>query len=104
MGKKALIDLKESGLAGPKKRLVCFVLTDPEITLWGTEPILWNGKISGYTTSACYGPTLGASVAMGYLKNPNGGTITSSDLAENKFEIVLNGIPYAAKASLKAPL
>ena len=104
LGKKALIDLKESGLAGPKKRLACFVLTDPEITLWGTEPILWNGKISGYTTSACYGPTLGASVAMGYLKNPNGGTITSSDLAENKFEIVLNGIPYAAKASLKAPL
>ena len=102
--KKALIDLKESGLAGPKKRLACFVLTDPEITLWGTEPILWNGKISGYTTSACYGPTLVASVAMGYLKNPNGGTITSSDLAENKFEIVLNGIPYAAKASLKAPL
>nr|WP_252734282.1 FAD-dependent oxidoreductase [Arenibacter algicola] len=104
LGKEALLAQKNSGLVGMKKRLVCFVLQDPEITLWGTEPILWNGKISGYTTSASYGPTLGASVAMGYLKNPNGGTIRSKDLEENKFEIVQNGIGYSAKASIKAPL
>jgi glycine cleavage system aminomethyltransferase T/glycine/D-amino acid oxidase-like deaminating enzyme len=101
LGKEALLKQKEVGL---KKRLVCFVLEDKEVTLWGTEPILWNGEIVGYTTSAAYGPTVGASVAMGYVKNPNGGSIKKIDLLENTFEITQNGKRYAVKASIKAPL
>jgi len=104
LGKEVLLEQKQLGITGLKKRLVCFVLEDRDITLWGTEPILWNGKIVGYTTSACFGPTLGASVAMGYIKNPKGGSIRRSDLEENRFEIVQNGIRYAAKASIKAPV
>ncbi|MBJ6368941.1 GcvT family protein [Snuella sedimenti] len=99
IGKAALLKQKEEGL---KKRLVCFLLDNQEITLWGTEPILWNGKIVGYTTSASYGPTAGASVAMGYIRNPNGGGVTKADLDENTFQITKNNINYTAKASFKS--
>lgn len=99
LGKDALLRQKEKGIT---KRLACFVLEDKEVTLWGTEPILWNGNIVGYTTSSAYGPTIGASVAMGYVRNPNGGAIKKSDLEGNKFEITQNGINYAAKASFKS--
>ena len=99
LGKEALLKQKTEGLT---KRLVCIVLENKDVTLWGTEPILWNGNIVGYTTSAAYGPTVGASVAMGYVKNPNGGSIKKSDLEDNKFEITQNGINYAVKASFKS--
>lgn len=102
LGKKNLLNQKQLGITGLKKRLVCFVLNNSEVTLWGTEPIIWNDNIVGYTTSACFGPTIGASVAMGYIKNPNGESVRKSDLSKNKFEIEHNGIRYAAKASLKA--
>lgn len=99
LGKEALLKQKETGL---KKRLVCFVLEDKKITLWGSEPIIWNGRKVGYTTSAAFGPTAGASVAMGYITNVTGQKITGSDLELGTFEIEQNGELYAAKASFKS--
>jgi 4-methylaminobutanoate oxidase (formaldehyde-forming) len=101
LGKEALLIQKEAGL---KKRLACFVLEDKNITLWGSEPILWNGAKVGYTTSAAYGPTVGASVAMGYIAKPEGGIVLKSDLENDKFEIEQNGQLYSAKASFKSVL
>jgi len=64
VGRGALLEQKAKGLT---KRLVTFILEDPEVILWGSEPILWNGKEVGYTTSAAFSPTLGRSVALGYV-------------------------------------
>jgi glycine cleavage system aminomethyltransferase T/glycine/D-amino acid oxidase-like deaminating enzyme len=50
------------------KRMVSLVLADPRVMLWGGEPITLGGEVVGHTTSATYGPTLGASVALGYVK------------------------------------
>ncbi|MDG2399920.1 MAG: FAD-dependent oxidoreductase [Akkermansiaceae bacterium] len=98
LGKEALLEQKETGL---KKRLVNFVLEDTFVNLWGGEPILYNGKICGYTTSACFSPTLGRSIAMGYVKSEQ--KITTAFLRENNFSIVNLGKAHDATASLSAP-
>ncbi len=98
LGKESLLKKRKQPLS---QRLVCFALEDPAETLWGTEPILMGGKLVGYTTSACFGPTIGTSVAMGYVKHPTGDSLKSSDLQSNPFEIVQLSQRHRAKASLK---
>ncbi len=85
----------------PHKRLACFKLDDPNVTLWGSEPILWGDELAGYTSSACYGPTLGAGVAMGYVRNPNASRTTKNDIDNANFSIVQLGEKYSASGSLK---
>lgn len=98
LGRDALLPQKGQPL---HKRLVNFVLEDSDVILWGGEPILWNGQPAGYTTSACYGPTLGASVAMGYLRDPDGDPITAELLSEGTFHIQHLGQDHAARVSLR---
>ena len=100
IGREALVEQRAQGI---RKRLVALVLEDPEPTLWGSEPILCNGETVGYTTSGAYGPTLGAAVAMGYVKRPDGGIINPAFIKESQFEILNDGIRYPAKAFLRSP-
>lgn len=59
IGREALLALKA---AGPlKRRLVQFLLHDPEPLLFGNEPILCDGVDVGYIRAGAFGPTLGAS-------------------------------------------
>ena len=98
IGKPALVGQKQAGI---HKRLVNFVLDEPDIVLWGGEPILASGEVVGYTTSGCYGPTLGRSVAMGYVKSL--APVTTKDLAAGSFAIVQMGNEHPAKTVLSAP-
>ena len=100
LGRKVLLAQKESGL---RKRLVSFVLEDSGPTLWGGEPIWVDGKRVGYTTSAAFGPTLGAAVALGYVRRPDGGVVDSEFIKSCRCEIENDGVRYRAKASLRAP-
>jgi 4-methylaminobutanoate oxidase (formaldehyde-forming) len=90
LGKDALLKQKQSTLT---RRLVTFVLQDPEPVLWGSEPILRDGKPVGYTTSGSYAHTLGAGIGMGYVK----GEVTG------RFEINVSGKLYPATPHLRAP-
>jgi|TARA_B110000914_G_scaffold133674_1_gene116848 glycine cleavage system aminomethyltransferase T/glycine/D-amino acid oxidase-like deaminating enzyme len=98
LGKEALLTQKKAGL---KKRIVNFVLDDASVKLWGSEPILCNDEVCGYTTSACFSPTLGKSIAMGYVKSEQ--KITATFLRENIFAIVNLGKTHDATASFSAP-
>ena len=100
LGKDRLLEQKRDGI---RKRLVTFVLEDPEPTLWGSEPILRDGETVGYTTSGAYSPTLGAAIAMGYVKRADGGVIGNDYIRTGAFEILIDGIRYAAKAYLRSP-
>ena len=100
LGKEALLRQKEEGI---RKRLVAFVLEEPEATLWGSEPILRNGETVGYTTSGAYGPTLGAAVALGYVVRPDGEVVTRDFVKEGEFTILNDGVEYRAKAFLNSP-
>jgi len=99
-GRAALMAQREAGL---RKRLVSFVLAEPGPTLWGNEPIYRDGALVGYTTSAAYGPTLGAAVALGYVRHPEGGLVTPEFIRAGGYEIENDGCRLQARVSLAAP-
>ena len=96
IGRDAVLAKQEAGL---KKRLVQFQLEDPAPLLYHNEPILRDGKITGYLTSANYGHQLGSAIGLGYVACRNGESVT--DILSSSFEIDVAGQICAAKASLK---
>ena len=82
------------------KRLVQFLLEDPEATLYHHEPIVRDGTIVGHLTSGDYGHTLGGAVGVGYVEVDD--EITSDYIDSGKFEIDVGGERIPAKASLSA--
>jgi sarcosine dehydrogenase len=98
LGRQALLTQKEEGV---RKRLVAFLLEDPDPVLWGGERIYRDGICVGYTTSGSYGHTLGGAVALGYVRNPD--PITPEFLKSGRYAIDVGGVRFPARASL-APL
>jgi len=82
------------------KRLVQFVLQDPEPLFYQHEPILAGSDCVGYLTSGNYGHTLGASVGLGYVKSND--VINADWLAAQNWTIDVGGQMFAAQASLRA--
>jgi dimethylglycine oxidase len=64
IGKSALEVVKANGV---KRKLVCMTLNDDQIVLLGKEPLLKDGEVLGYVSSANYGYTVGKSILYGYL-------------------------------------
>lgn len=98
IGRDALLKQKQRGV---KRRLVTFVLEDPDPMLWGGEPIHRNGAPVGYTTSGSYGHTLGAAVGMGYVNNKD--FFASDFIKDGQYEIEINGARFKAIPHLRAP-
>ena len=96
IGRDALLRQREGGVG---KRLALFALEDPEPVLWGSEPILRDGVTVGYTTSGSYGHTIGAGVALGYVKGPP--PVTPDYVLSGTYHIRLNGRDLPARVSLK---
>jgi 4-methylaminobutanoate oxidase (formaldehyde-forming) len=98
IGREALLKAKSRELT---RRLVIFVLKNPEPMLWGSEPIYCDGRAAGYTTSGSYGHTVGAAIAMGYV-NGSGG-VNPELIKSSRFEIGVAGERCAAMACLSPP-
>jgi len=98
IGREALLAQRGKPLA---KRLVSFVLDDPEGLPLGDEPIWCGGSIVGSTTSAAYGHTLGRAVAMGYISRSGG--VDEAYLSKARFEIEIAGDRFSARGGFKAP-
>lgn len=99
IGRDAILAQKE-GPQPLRKRLVQFLLQDPEAMLYHHEPILRNGEIVGYLTSGNYGHTLGGSVGLGYVHHEEG--VSKAYIDEGEFAIEVAGEAIPAKASLSA--
>jgi len=97
IGKEALLQFKKAGI--PKRRLVQFLLKDPDPMMYHNEPIYRNGEYVGYISSAMYGYTLGACAGLGYVNHGDG--VTTDFINQGEYEIQIAGKRYAAKASLK---
>ena len=97
IGKDAYLTELSNGV--PSRRLVQFKLEDPEPLLYHNEPIIMNGKISGYLSSAMYGHSVGSSIGMGYITAEN---LNQNTLNETNFEIEIATKRYKASSSLKA--
>jgi glycine cleavage system aminomethyltransferase T/glycine/D-amino acid oxidase-like deaminating enzyme len=98
-GRDAILKQKESG-SFMRKRLVQFLLQDPEAMLYHHEPILRDGVIVGHLTSGNYGHTLGGSVGLGYVEVEE--DVTRDYLESGSFTIDVAGDHIPAKASLSA--
>ena len=59
--------LREIRAQGPKRRLCCMTLDDPDAVAMGKEPIMHGQRVLGYVTSADYGYSIGRGILYGYL-------------------------------------
>lgn len=95
IGRDAVLRKKEEGL---DMRLVQFCLNDPLPLLYHNEPVIRDGKIVSYITSASYGHSFDAAIGLGYVpcKGENAAQVLASD-----YEIEIAGERFSAEASLK---
>ena len=97
VGRDALLADRE---AGPlKRRLVQFLLADPEPLLYGEEPVFRDGERVGYLRSGNYGHTLGGAMGFGYVEYEGG--VTAAYVREGTYEIQVAGDLIPARASLR---
>jgi 4-methylaminobutanoate oxidase (formaldehyde-forming) len=99
IGRDAMLQQKESR-SFMNKRLVQFLLADPEAMLYHHEPILRDSEIVGHLTSGDYGHTLGGAVGLGYVEVEE--EITREYIEAGNFEIDVAGVRVPATASLGA--
>jgi dimethylglycine oxidase len=52
---------------GPSEKLACMTFDDPLTVVMGKEPILHDGRVVSYVTSAAYGYSIGRGIVYGYL-------------------------------------
>jgi len=98
IGKEALLKQKTEG---DTRHLVMLTVADSEAFPHGGEPIWWNNKLVGRTTSGTFGHTLGCAVMMGYI----GWVETKLDtmLSTGNFEVEIACRHFPAQVSLDAP-
>ncbi|MFN4100227.1 MAG: FAD-dependent oxidoreductase, partial [Pararhodobacter sp.] len=89
IGRDAVLRRRDEGL---QRRMVQFLLQDPDAMAWHNEPVWRDGRIVGTVTSGNYGHHLGGSVAMGYVPVEGG--------FDGVFEIDVAGRRVPALASL----
>ena len=90
-----MLKKREAGLG---RRLVQFLLEDPEPLLFHNEAIVRDGKIVGTVTSGNYGHHLGGAIGLGYV--PCAGE-SETDVLSSSYEIEIAGQRVKATASLK---
>lgn len=95
IGRDAVLRKKETGLS---RRLVQFLLRDPQALVYHNEPILRDGRIVGHLSSGAYGHHLGGAVGLGYV--PCTGE-SAADLLASRYEIEIAGRRIEATASLR---
>jgi heterotetrameric sarcosine oxidase gamma subunit len=100
LGRQAVEKAKADG---PHRRLVSFVLTDPDVMMWGGELVLRNGSAVGQVMSAAWGATVGSAVGLAYLRDPDGGPVDAGFLAEGDFEVNVGGVCAPVRVGLKPP-
>ncbi len=94
IGRDAVLRKREAGL---NRRMVQFLLQDPEPMLFHNEALVRDGQIVSIVTSANYGHALGGAVGMAYV--PCAGQSTEEVLAST-YEIEVAGRRFAATPSL----
>ena len=96
IGRDALLSQRDAGL---ERRLVMFVLDDPEPYILGNEPVYRDGEVVGRITSGFFGHTVGRSVGMGYVRvEPGAGPIASGS-----YQLEMSTERFPATASLRPP-
>lgn len=88
---------------GPRRRLVSFVLDDPDMMMWGGELVLRDGVAVGQVTSAAWAATVGSCVGLAYVWRRDGAAVTMQYAAAGRYEINVGGDITAATVHLRPP-
>jgi 4-methylaminobutanoate oxidase (formaldehyde-forming) len=97
-GRDALLAQREKPLT---RRLVVLVLDDPEPLVYHDEPVWRDGALVGRIASGAYGHTLGRSVGLGWVSNPDG--VTEAFVTGGRWEIEIACERRRARAQLAPP-
>jgi 4-methylaminobutanoate oxidase (formaldehyde-forming) len=71
--------------------------------MWGGELVLRDGFAVGQVTSAAFGTTLNACVALAYIWNPSDEVVTREYLETGDYDINIGGDVVRATLHLRAP-
>jgi 4-methylaminobutanoate oxidase (formaldehyde-forming) len=82
-GREALLAARAEG--APRNRVVGLIVEDPEVDLFGNEPLLADGQWAGYLRAAAFGHTLGAAVGLAQVTCADG--VTGAWLKDTKFAV-----------------
>jgi glycine cleavage system aminomethyltransferase T len=94
--------LEAERAAGPRRRLVSFVVDDAEPMLWGGELVLRDGAAVGQVTSAAWGETVGACVGLAYVADPAGATSTDW-VRSGRYTVDVGGTMHGLTVGLRPP-
>jgi 4-methylaminobutanoate oxidase (formaldehyde-forming) len=100
LGREAI---ERARAAGPRQRLVSFVLDEPEVMMWGGELLVRDGAAAGLVTSAAWGATIGASVGLGYVRRCDGGVASADYIKSGSYQVNVGGRMCGATVSLRPP-
>ncbi len=95
--------VEKARAAGARRRLVSLVLDDPDVMMWGGELILRDGVAVGQVRSAAWGATVGAAVALGYVRRRDGDAVTRDYLENGDYTVDVGGRRCPATVHLRAP-
>ncbi len=98
IGRDALAAQRDKPLA---RRLVVFMLEDPEPLLYHDEPIWRDGRLVGQISSGAYGHTLGRAVGLGWVEHPDG--VDDAFIAGGRWEVEIACERVPARAQLTPP-
>ncbi len=99
IGKEALVAQKSVGVI---RRIVMFTLDkNPEVMLYGNEPIYRNGEYHDTLSSGAFGFKVGCPVGMGYVSNPNG--LDIEWIKAGSYELMVEGKLYPATLHIRSP-
>ena len=97
IGRDALVGIKAAGT--PRRRMLQFLLSDPEPLMHGKELIHLDGQPVGYIQVGAYGHTLGGAVGIGFAETDD--PLTAERVSSGDWFIEVVGQRFRARASLK---
>ncbi len=100
LGRAAVEEAKQ---AGPRRKVVSFVLGSPDPMIWGGELVLRDGVTSGQVISAAWGESLGACVGLAYLWGRDGEVVDRDWIQRGSYQVDVNGSREPASVSLRPP-
>ncbi|WP_020142841.1 FAD-dependent oxidoreductase [Terracoccus sp. 273MFTsu3.1] len=101
LGRKAVEAAK---VVTPPRRLVSFVVGDPEAYPWGGELVLRDGRPVGQVTSAAWGATVAAGVGLALVGERGTGGAAAEWVRTGEWEIDIAGHRSPLTVGLRAPL
>lgn len=100
LGRAAVEEAKASGV---RRRLVSFILEDPEAMMWGGELLLRDRVGTGQVTSAAFGTSVGSCVGLAYVWRADGEVVANDYLESGDWSIDVSGHVIGARVQLAAP-